>query len=71
MNTSSRIEGLCGKLKEPLLISDVLMQKQLAYLQAQFISKGMFKLKGKEKEVGVFGFIEKGKIFLEPEVKDY
>lgn len=58
MNTSSRIESLCGKLKEPLLISHQLMDKFPENVKKKFVSKGLFKLKGKENELQVYGLAD-------------
>ncbi len=58
MNTTSRIEGLCGTLNEPILISQQLMDKFPENVKGKFNSKGSFKLKGKENKLQVFGLID-------------
>ena len=58
MNTTSRIESLCGKLNEPFLISQQLMSKFPDNVRGKFVSKGQFKLKGKQNELEVFGLID-------------
>ena len=54
LNTTSRIEGLCRTLGEPLLISQQLIEKFPDFVKKSFISKGSFDLKGKEKEFQVY-----------------
>ena len=54
LNTTSRIEGLCRTLREPLLISQQLLEKFPDFVKKSFISKGSFDLKGKEKEFKVY-----------------
>jgi len=55
LNTTSRIEGLCRVLEEPLLISQQLLEKFPDFIKKSFISRGSFDLKGKEREFQVFG----------------
>lgn len=54
LNTTSRIEGLCRSLREPLLISQQLLEKLPDFIKKSFVSKGSFDLKGKEKEFQVY-----------------
>ncbi len=54
LNTTSRIEGLCKTLREPLLISQQLLEKLPDFIKKSFVSKGSFNLKGKEKELKVY-----------------
>ena len=53
LNTTSRIEGLCRTLKEPMLISHELLNKFPEKITKNFVSKGSFDLKGKEAVVEV------------------
>lgn len=64
MNTTSRIESLCGSLKEPLLVSQQLMKKFPSKVKDNFVSKGFFKLKGKENELQVFALKDNTADFL-------
>ena len=54
LNTTSRIEGLCRTLGEPLLISQQLLEKLPDFIKKSFVSKGSFDLKGKENEFQVY-----------------
>lgn len=54
MNTTSRIEGLCNKLDEALLVSSDLYQNFPLLVRDQFILKGDFELKGKENKMKVY-----------------
>lgn len=64
MNTTSRIEKLCGKLGEPLLVSGELFDKLPDYIKDHFVSKGGFMVKGKEKEIQTYGLIDIEKTFI-------
>ena len=67
MNSTSRMERLCSELNEPLLISKDLYQLLPLFVQAQLISKGNFKLRGKEQEIETHGLLDTSKNCLEPE----
>ena len=55
LNTCSRIEGLCGPLKESLLISETLLRMLPMMARVMFDNKGDFELKGKKRHIRVFG----------------
>lgn len=54
MNTTARIEGLCNKLDESLLVSNDLYQNFPVQVREHFILKGEFELKGKENKMKVY-----------------
>lgn len=58
LNTTSRIERLCSRLNEKILLSRVLMEKLPLY-QDRFQLIGSFNLPGKESRTEVFGLREK------------
>lgn len=65
MNTTARIEGLCSKLDEPLLISGELFKNFSINVKQNFVFKGSFELKGKLNSVKVYSLKDKTKDYLE------
>ncbi len=55
LNTAARIQGMCHQLKSELLVSDELLKREL--LPEQFVADavGSFRLKGKEREMELYG----------------
>ncbi|MDW3192335.1 MAG: adenylate/guanylate cyclase domain-containing protein [Cytophagales bacterium] len=59
INTASRIQGLCNTLNQHILISEELHQSLSSITDLEFTSMGAHHLKGKEKEVELWGVNEK------------
>lgn len=58
INTASRIQGLCNTLNQRILISEELHQSLSSITELEFSSMGTHQLKGKEKEVELWGVTE-------------
>lgn len=55
INTTARIQDMCNKLGEHLLISDTIMNALTLHKEFENKFKGEFELKGKDKPVPLFG----------------
>ena len=65
MNTTSRIESLCGKVNESLLISEILVKNFPLSYRKYFNYKGSFELRGKENKVKIFCLADNTKTYLD------
>jgi adenylate cyclase len=59
LNTASRIQSECNNLNQKLLISDEILKNLKLNSQFRVESMGLFKLRGKEKEIELYGVREK------------